>query len=612
MDRKRMQFSGLALVTFLLSLLLFAGCTPRADAKNPTNPAAQEETTQAYEQFSEEQINEQRAFEELEDSLFQQEASIAQLDLHYLLNDPSSFGISSAQYLYTPVNMDFMEESATERRELGETLERFDFASLTDDQKMTYRILESLLATEQRGEGLELYYQPLASTIGIQAQLPILLSEYRFDNRQDVENYLLLLDGLDDYFTEILTFEQQKADAGLMMSDSSIDHVIESCESYLLVPDDNFMINTFAERVESLTELTEEEKEAYCARNNELLESAFVPAYQLLIDGMTALKGSGVNAGGQCGYPRGKEYYEYLVYANTGTSCGSMEEVVDRINQTIESALEEMAVVLTAHPELSEQSGSGFYEQDEPTVIMEKWKKQARKDFPALPACSYTLKDVPEALEPFLSPAFYLTSPIDDPSRNVIYINRSEQYASQPLSYTLAHEGYPGHLYQTVYFHSSGKSGLRKLLSFPGYTEGWATYVEHLSYGWDDSLDADQAKLLAANSLASLGLHAILDISINYLGWSREDVIAYLSDYYADPESVVDAIYEAMVENPANYLSYFVGCMEFIEMRREAETELGSRFSALEFHQFLLDVGNAPFDVIRSYFRVWLAESKLL
>ncbi|MCD8084187.1 MAG: DUF885 domain-containing protein [Clostridiales bacterium] len=611
MRTRRTRAAGLVLALLFFILPLFTGCAPQADGKTAPSAAAGEESVSSYEQYSEQQLREQSEFSEWEDALFREEASVSQIDLHYLLKDPSSFGISSAQYLYTPVTTEFMEQSRDERQELREALDGFQFSLLSDDQKLTCRILKSLLDTEQMRDGLELYEQPLASTIGVQAQLPILLCEYQFYDRQDVEDYLKLLDGVDEYFSEILAFEQQKADAGLMMSDTSIDHVIESCEAYLLVPGDNFMIDTFNERLEQLPDLTEEEKENYRVKNEELLENVFVTAYQSLIDGMSALRGTGVNEGGQCGYPQGREYYEYLVSANTGTSYESMEEMTEAVEQTIQTALEEIAVILGEHPELAEQFGSVTYRQTEPTAIMEELARLSREDFPALPECRYTVKDIPEALELSLSPAFYLTSPIDDIADNTIYINRNERYASQPLYHTLAHEGYPGHLYQTVYFHSGENSELRKILSFPGYTEGWATYVEHLSYELDNGLDPDMARLLSANSLASLGLHAILDISINYQGWGKEQVTSYLSGYYTEPEVVTDAIYEAMVENPGNYLSYFVGCMEFMEMRSEAEQKLGDRFSALEFHRFLLDMGNAPFDVIRIYFSSWLAGQKL-
>ena len=112
-----------------------------------------------------------------------------------------------------------------------------------------------------------------------------------------MEDYLKLLAGIDEYYSQIMDFQRKKAEAGLMMSDSVLDHVIESCEGYLLVPGDNFMVVTFNTRLDNLPELTEEEKTAYRQKNEALLESDFVPAYQLLIDGLNELRGTGTKKG---------------------------------------------------------------------------------------------------------------------------------------------------------------------------------------------------------------------------------------------------------------------------------------------------------------------------
>lgn len=599
-------------LSLLISAALLTGCLPRPDGNTPTTAAPfPEETPANYERFEEKKLAEQTRFQQMEDELFQSEAGSTLLSLHFLLKDPSSFNIDSAENLYTPATLEYAQNARQEREELSEQLSTFDIGLLSDEQKVTMRILQSFLKTEKLSDGFDLYSQPLAPTIGIQAELPILLCEYSFYQKQDVEDYLKLLENIDTYYAEILQFEQQKADAGLMMSDTSIDHVIESCESYLLVPGDNFMINSFNSRLDQLPDLTAEEKAQYQAQNAALLEQHFVPAYQLLIDGLQKFKGTGVNEKGMCGYPKGKEYYTYQVFASTGTSYSSVESLLSAIGQKIDDSLAETSALLAEHPELAESFDSYQYRYTEPADIMEALKTLTARDFPALPECSYTFKDVPSALELSLSPAFYLVSPLDDTRNNVIYINRNPRYSSSELFSTIAHEGYPGHLYQHVYFSANCGSNLRKNLTFLGYSEGWATYVEHLSYTLDNGLDPNLGRLLSANSMASLGIHAYLDISINYLGWDKTQVQEYLSKYYNDPGDVTDAIYEAMVENPSNYLSYFVGCMEFQNMRETAEMQLGAKFDAKEFHSFLLGIGNAPFDVIQAYFTTWLMGQKM-
>lgn len=610
MHKLRIKTTSIILAALVLCCAVLGGC----QVKRPAAPSAPEtasgaagtESTGSQEQVNAQALKEQERFQKEMEELFCSEISETQVNMHFMLKDPSRFGISKAKNLYPSLAPEKLEEARQSQQELKELLDTFDPALLTESQRLTLQILDSYLATEKRTQGLELYYQPLAVTIGVQAQLPILLAEYEFRGKQDVEEYLELVAGIDEYYQDIMDFEKRKAEAGLMMSDRTIDHVIESCESFLLVPGDNFMTQTFDTRLEQVAGLTEEEKAGYRQLHAQALEQHFLPAYQLLIDGLTALKGTGTNEGGQCGYPRGKEYYEYQVYAATGTSCPSVDELLKDVERTMEDGLISTSLLLRKYPELIHEVDSYAFRQTEPEGIMEELKTLTQEDYPALPACSYTFKMVPKALELSLSPAFYLVSPLDDYENNTIYINGNPQFAGSDLYTVIAHEGYPGHLYQNVYFNTQNHDNVRKLISFPGYSEGWATYVERESYIMDNGLRPEMGQLLADNYIAALGLHACLDIYINYKGWTRDQVKEYLQRYYNQPDSAVESLYDAMVENPANYLSYFVGCMEIRNMREEAESRLGNRFDLKEFHKFILDMGDAPFDVIRGYFGEWM------
>lgn len=618
-SRKRIFYRVLAI---LLTVVCMTGCLPQIFRPSENSHSSQnssqtastldspESSSREYEQYDEQKLAEQKHFSEVEDELFKWEASRSLLDLHFLLRNPSDSGIDSARHLYAPVSLSELKQNRTDRETIKETLDSFSPSLLTDEQKLTLQILQSFLRTESKSDGLELYAQPLAPTIGIQAQLPVLLCEYPFYSREDVENYFKLLGELGDYYGQILAFEQQKAEAGLMMSDASLERVISSCEGYLLVPGNNFMIDSFNSRLDDIGDLSEDEKQTFRQKNAELLESDFVPAYQTLIDGLTALKGTGKNEKGQCGYPNGRRYYEYQVFSATGTSYSSLSDLLSAIEDSIRESLLESSEILKRRPELQESFLNPEFRQKDASAIMEEIKAQTLQDFPALPECNYTIREVPKALELSLSPAFYLTSAIDDIENNVIYINHSDRYASQPLYSLIAHEGYPGHLYQTVYFHSQNESSLRKILSFPGYTEGWATYVEQYAYTLDNGLDSDLGKLISANASASLGIQACLDLYVNAYGWEIPQIEEYLSDYYEKPEEVASALFETLVDNPANALSYYVGFLEFDQMRKTAEKKLGERFSLMEFHRFLLDMGNAPFDVIGPYFSAWLNDQK--
>lgn len=593
------------ILVFLLVIGLLAGCS-RGTSPAENAPLGESTAAQEYEIYKQESLTAQKDFDALTEQLFQERAIQSSLSLHYSMADPAAYGITEYPITYGDFSSQIMKDELQNMKAEKLALDAIDVNLLTDDQQLTYRILAESYQTELAAEGLELYYQPLAPTIGFQAQLPVLLAEYAFYSERDVEEYLDLLAQTDEYFAQILAFEEEKAAAGLFMTDECLDEVLSSCDAYLLPPERNFLSETFTERLAAVPGLTEEEIAGYTAQNLTVLGENFVPAYQLLVDGLTALRGTGTNDKGLYYDPKGKEYYEYLVRSATGTTYESIDLLRDAIEDQMDADLMNISRLLKENPDVASQLADYSFTKKEPAQILDSLIGQIDADFPALGENSYTIKYVPEALEASLSPAFYLTPPMDRYESNTIYINRSFS-TDDNLFPTLAHEGYPGHLYQTVYFSSNCSDNLRKLLSFSSYSEGWAFYVETYSYSLDNGLNPQISQILASNSSSSLALHAILDLYINYYGWTKEQVGDYMKQYYdLDGTDVIDSIYTTLVANPTNYLEYYVGYLEILNMRNTAQKELGDDFNLKEFHTFLLDMGPAPFTVIEPYFKTWL------
>ena len=554
--------------------------------------------------------NSQTLFEELTGDIFRENAASSILDRHYLMAEPENFNLSKPESLYGNADLEGLQKSSDAIAGYLDRLNAIDPDSLSPEDQLDYQILKAYLETESTCQGLELYAQPLAPTIGVQAQLPILLAEYEFYREEDIDDYFSLLEGLGAYFDQILSLEQEKASQGLMMSDDAIDRVLDSCEPYLDSSENCVLAGTFLERLDRLNGLDSAKKEDYVRRHEELIRTAFVPAYEKLMEGLSGLKGSGKVQGGLCRYPDGREYYRYLVYSSTYTSCRDVTTLRKTIERRIERDFRELASIVTRRQDLLDSLPDVSFAFTEPHEILRHLMEQTALSYPA-PICEdYTIRYVPKALEPVLSPAFYLTPPIDRDGSNTIYINQGSAASGQDhLFTTLAHEGYPGHLYQTTYFLSTDPSPFRHLLSFGAYTEGWATYVEMESYQMDESLDQDLARLLALNSSITLGLHAYIDIMVNDQGWDISQIHNFITSYYDDPDQEFSAaLYEAMVDNPSNYLEYYVGYLEFSDMREKAEEALGEAFDLMEFHRFLLDTGPAPFSVLRKGLERWIQE----
>ena len=510
----------------------------------------------------------------------------------------------------------------------------FPARDLSPDNRLTQQILSLYYETQLLPARQYLLDEALSPSLGTQAQLPILLAEYTFRKEDDVQNYLKLLTSVDSYLESILSFEKLKAQNGTFMSDATADRIISQCSAFIKDPDDNYLASVFSEKIQSLSGISEQKKAAYQKLHNQILTGQVLPAYQSLIDGLYLLRGSGKNPGGLCQFAGGKAYYEYLIKS----SCGiydTVPEIQSRLIHQFQTDLSLATKLMgsrTATPTFAKDvflpiskaetgtpsgifsfsaglidaaSGLSFTStpsaaETSPEQILEDLQKQIQTDFPAVPSTSYEVKYVHPDLEEHLSPAFYLTPPIDTLSPNDIYINRHANMSGLELYTTLAHEGFPGHLYQTITFASSAPDPVRYLPAMGGYVEGWATYAESFAYTYyqPDSTDGQLAWL---NRSLNLCMMSLLDTVIHYNGWNQERCATFLSQLGITDNTIQKEIYQVIVEDPANYLKYYLGYLQFLDLQQEVRELAGDTFHLHSFHQKVLSAGPCQFPILKQW-----------
>lgn len=538
-------------------------------------------------------------FDSFLEAFFRSEVQSNTINLHFTLSNPENYGITE-----TPITLGVISDEAVQKSHASlentiSALESYNYDSLSPKQQLTYDILCDYLQTELSASDLTLYDEILRPSTGIQAQLPVLYEEYRFYDKQDIEDYLALIALTDDYFSQIIDFEKEKTHEGLFMSDFACDTIISQCETFAANPDSHYLILTFNHKVDAMTELTDSEREQYKEKNAALVKEHILPAYENLASALTELLGSGKNDQGLCYFPDGKVFYEYLVYHNTGSSSDA-KELETRISEMRTADLTEAALLLAEHPELKSAGNDATLSGMDCIATLNVLQDAMLEDFPAAPDTEFTVSYIDECMEDYMAPAFYITAPIDNYEKNSIFINASTDSTSMRYFTTLAHEGFPGHLYQTVMSYEAGLSPVRSILNFPGYVEGWATYVEMISYEYA-GLDENLAKLLSLNQSALLSLYASTDLGIHYDGWSFSDTVAFWKDYGITDQEALREIYELIVEEPAHYLKYYVGYMEFRDLKEKAQETYGSAYSDIAFHKAVLEIGPAPFAIVEKY-----------
>ena len=540
------------------------------------------------------------SFSEFCTTLFREEMKSNTMNLHFTLKDPKAAGIDSYEITLGSLSGDSPHNQARQLKKLSEELKKYSHRSLKGKDRLTCRLLSDYISRQQNLAAYPYYDEPLTPSGGVTSQLPVLLAEYPFGNTRDIEDYLGLLSQMDTYFLGILDYEQKKADAGLFMSDEACLKVIEGCEVFTEHPDDNFLIDTFSNRLNAMDGLTDTQKNTYLKQHSKVLSDHVIPAYSQMIKGLTMLLGRGHNNWGLCNFPEGKAYYEAVVSADTGCD-DSVEDLFSQIAKARREDLTFCQNLLEKNPKLASQSPKPDAALKEENTMLSRLQKEILTDFPAPPQTEVEICHVDPALSEYLAPAFYITAPIDDISHNRIYINDAKNDTDIYYFTTLAHEGYPGHLYQTICTSSYGAPEVRSLLNYPGYTEGWATYTEMQAFYYA-GLDPDLASLLQHNQAATLSLYATADIGIHYFGWEKEKIAAFWSEYGVDDTATVKRITDLILEEPGNYLKYYVGYLKFRQMREQLVLENKS-FSVSAFHEAILRTGPSPFSVLEETVR---------
>ena len=580
------------------------------------------------------------------DNLFRYEVTANSVTTAFTLKNPKSFGIPALPpVLNENTSRKYKKDSINGNQEktismLLKKLHSFPKDSLDSNSRITYDLVEKHLLLSKKLCGYSYYKTMLGKTTGAFARLPVTLCEYPLDDREDVDAYLCLIRQVPDYFKDVCRYEKDKSGSGkqtpLFLLKESRDVLKQLINS--LRTDDNCFVSTFNDRIKDIKDLSYKDKKKYISNNRYYVNQYVIPAYEYLYDEIDKMimdntitgkdqkepkagdDNSHLNqsqsknkqylpdinkAYGLCSYEKGKEYYELTVMEATG-SDRPVKDLIMMTEQSLHKALSDVLYIAASDTDAylyycDHQSNSSFHSPD---GILEALSLMIRNDYPVLKKLpSYRIKTVPSSLSKMESPAFYMIPRIDSYSDNTIYINPA--YTSEEngnLFTTLAHEGFPGHLYQTVYFNNTKPSYIRQLLDYPGYVEGWATYAELHSFSFIDYPKySDSLKRLYQNdTIISLALSARIDMGVNYEGWTLNDTCHFFEDlgfnsYYASD------IYSYVVEAPANYLSYYIGYLEIENIKQEYKALMMEKYTEQLFHKKLLDTGPSDFSTIRKY-----------
>lgn len=559
------------------------------------------------------------------DTLFIEEISGDTLSLHYTLAQPEKYNIDT-----DTVSLPLYDKktSLANYKKLETTyaqLLEFDPETLSEEEKYTHQLLSKALSHELEGKQYFYLQEVFSPSGGSQLQYAILMAEYPFRSKKDIQDYLELLKLTPSYFESLCDFEEEKVARGFGMADYSLNKVIDQCHTLIsedaIQNNNHFLITTFNERItEALSKkhITKKEADEFAAINKQYLSTYVLPAYENLADTLSSFMGQGKNENGLGCFSDGNAFYEWLFKTSTGSDI-PVEKAYKILAKDYYETMLTLNEKLTLFQEKTTLTNEdlSYFPITSSQEILTDLQKQMTTDFPSVtssfdvPLLPATIKEVSPALEEFSAPAYYMVPPIDDNSSNSIYVNRSTVPEGLELYTTLAHEGYPGHLYQTTYYQTlcpkNDIAPLRNILNYSGYVEGWALYTEFLSYSYAAELLTDKTgnedylllyELYQLERKASLSMLTLLDIGIHYYGMDFDRTKELLSTHGIYKEEDVREIFEYVVEEPANYPKYYWSYLEILSLKEAAKEQMGEYYSDYAFHRFFLECGPSDFTTL--------------
>ena len=523
------------------------------------------------------------------------------------IEDPSKFGMTWPDVGIEPWSPDDDQKGQESIQQVLTTLNEIDFGSLELEDQILYDTLMHDYTLANEMNGMDYYTSSMNSLTGENMELPIIFATLGFDDQADVERYLKMLADVKPYFESLFEYEKKVAEAGNSRPDAILDKLLESLEAVYKNHEGNYMYTTFEDRVNAM-DLDDAVKKDLIAKNKEILDTSFFPAYEELKKNMETLRGTAKTSGKICEMQGGKAFYEKYFQLRSGTSLTIDEAkkfLLDDINAKYsdfyaklfklnQQQNDELMKHMSQDPSVAITTGS--FESD-----VEFCKDAIKSDFPDIGDVKYTIYHIPKELSKNLSPAAYMSTPVDDINKNVLMLNDHSTGLGDMLT-TVAHEAFPGHLFEAAY-HMQHMNNFYQKGGTTAYKEGWSTYSEdyimNLTTGYDLQVYECFDLYIA---LLNYQMQAYLDICVHYDGWGRDEVVNFANQYFPGAgEELADAFYDRIVEIPCYVTPYCFGNMCCSKIINDAMAQYGSQYSKKEIHAAYLDMGPSSFDLLEKY-----------
>ena len=543
-------------------------------------------------------------------------------------------GIKDADYgKWDEIGDEAAEASrALSQRNLAQMRSRFDRASLSPEDQLSYDIFENRAA---RGEAIYPFRKNgyvFDQMNGAQSQGPaFLINIHRVDSLADAEAYLSRLRGLDDALDQAMAEAKSRQAMGVLPPRWVYPYVIADARNIVSGAPygpgpDSALFADFKTKVNKL-DIAAAEKTRLIEGARTALVQEVKPAYQRLIALMQQQQRQAGTDDGIWRFPNGAEQYAALLryYTTTGMNADQVHELgvqqVACIHDEMRGIMKRVGFTGTLQQFFEKmRTDKQFYFPntdagrqaylDKTQAYNREMEALLPQYFGTTPKSPLVVKRVEAFREKSAGKAFY-QSPAPDGSRpGTYYVNLYDMndMPTTEIEALFYHEGIPGHHLQRAVQTELGSKvpPFRQFGGFTAYSEGWGLYSERLGkdMGQYDDPYSDFGRLQLELHRA---IRLVVDTGLHHKRWTRAQAIKYVEDNSADAKGGIVKAIERYIVYPGQATAYMVGKLKIEELRERARTRLGDRFDIKGFHDAVLLSGPVPLDILERNVDSWIA-----
>jgi uncharacterized protein (DUF885 family) len=514
-----------------------------------------------------------------------------------------------------------------------EDLHAYPLEKQNASQQLSTHILEWYISREIEGEKYQWHNYPVNQLFGIQNEFPSFMANtHRLLVPQDCEYYRQRLNAVGTKFDQLLESLKVREQKGILPPRFVVEKVLVEMNNFIAQPaSENILATSFKTRAAKINGMTDEQRAAFQKKIETAITDRVYPAYHKLIDYFNALLPKTTTDDGVWKLPDGDAFYAYALRRNTTTTL-KPQEVHDLGLREVARIEGEMRTLLDANGYAGRPIGEAmdalgkdprflFPNDDkgradalaEYTRLIDDAIERSRLLFATVPKAKIDVQRVPVFKEATAPGAYYNGASMDRTRPGTFYANLRDmneipKWGMRTLAY---HEGVPGHHWQIATAQElKGLPQFRKLIPFTAYQEGWALYTEWLAKdaGWYEGDPFGDLGRLQAELFRAVRL--VVDTGIHSKRWPREQAIAYMREKTGMGEKEVTAEIERYIVNPGQACAYKVGMLKIQELRKRAQTELGTKFEQKQFHNVVLKNGALPLEILEEQVAAYIQRTK--